>query len=59
MDMRFGKRNIGSLYRAGSLVTVLKELYKCKSDLVGVLEVRSEGGRTELAGYYKFFWKKE
>jgi hypothetical protein len=56
--MRFGKWNIGSLYRAGSLVTVLKELYKYKSDLVGVLEVRSEGGSTELAGNYKFFYGK-
>jgi hypothetical protein len=34
--MRFGTRNIRSLYRAGSLVTVSKELKKYKLDLVGV-----------------------
>jgi hypothetical protein len=46
MDMRFGTWNIRSSYRAGSLMTVLKELSKCKRDLMGVQEVIWEGGGT-------------
>jgi hypothetical protein len=55
MDMRFGTWNIRSLYKAGSVVTVLKELSKYKLDLVGVKEVRWEGGGTERAREYTFF----
>jgi hypothetical protein len=40
MDMRFGKQNVRSLYRAGSLKTVARELGKYKLDLVGLQEVR-------------------
>jgi hypothetical protein len=40
MDMTFGMWNVRSLYRAGSLMTVAKEISKCKLDLVGVKEVR-------------------
>jgi hypothetical protein len=36
MDMRFGTWNVRSLYRAGSLMRVAKEISKCKSDLVGI-----------------------
>jgi hypothetical protein len=36
MDMRFGMWNVRSLYRAGSLMTVVKEISKYKVDLVGV-----------------------
>jgi hypothetical protein len=36
--------------RTGSIVTVTKELSKHKLDLVGVQEVRWEGGGTEPAG---------
>jgi exonuclease III len=50
MDMRFGTWNVRSLYKASSVVTVSKELSKCKLDLVGVQEVRWEGGGTEPAG---------
>jgi exonuclease III len=50
--MRFGTWNIRSLYKAGSLVRVSKELSKYKLDLVGVQEVRWEGGDTEPAGEY-------
>jgi hypothetical protein len=51
MDMRFGLWNVRSLYRAGSLATVLRELAKYyKLDLVGVQEVRWEGSGTEPAG---------
>jgi hypothetical protein len=36
MDMRIGTWNVRGFYRAGSLVTVLKELSEDKLDLVGV-----------------------
>jgi hypothetical protein len=39
MDIRLGTFNVRSLYRAGSLVTLSKELSKFKLDLVGVQEV--------------------
>jgi hypothetical protein len=50
MDMRFGTWNVRSLYRLGSLKTVLGELAKNKLDLVGVKEVRWDKGGTEPAG---------
>jgi hypothetical protein len=53
MDMRFGTWNVRSLYRAGSLVTVSRELFKYKLYLVG-LQVRWEGGGTEPAGEHIF-----
>jgi exonuclease III len=49
MDMRFGTWNIRSLYRAGSLVTVSKELSKYKLNLVGIQEVKWDSGGTETA----------
>jgi hypothetical protein len=58
MDMRLGMWNVRSLYSAGSLVTISKELSKCKLDLVGVQEVRWEGVGTEQAGEYTFFYGK-
>jgi hypothetical protein len=54
MDMRFGMWNVRSLYRAGSLMTVSRELARYKLDLVLVQEVRWEGGGTEPAGEYTF-----
>jgi hypothetical protein len=57
MDMRFGLWNVRSLYR-GSLMTVSRELSKYKLDLVGVQEVRWEGGGTKPAGEYTFFYGK-
>jgi hypothetical protein len=45
INMIFGTRNVRSLYRAGSLETVSRELGKYKLDLVGVQEVRWEKGR--------------
>jgi hypothetical protein len=39
MDMRFGTLNVRSLYTAGSLVTVSKELLKYTLYLMGVQEV--------------------
>jgi hypothetical protein len=44
MDIRFGTWNVGSLYPAGSLVTISKELSRYKLELVGVQEVRLESG---------------
>jgi hypothetical protein len=58
MDVRFGFLNVWSLYRAGSLVTVSKELSKFKLYLVGVQEVRWEGSGTQPAGEYTFFYGK-
>jgi hypothetical protein len=57
MDMRFGTWDVRSLYRAGSLMTVAKEISKYKLHLVGVQEVRWERGGTEPAGEYTVLWK--
>jgi exonuclease III len=54
MDTRFRTWNVRSLYRAGSLVAVSRELSKCELDLVAVQEVRWEDGGTELTGEYIF-----
>jgi hypothetical protein len=56
--MRFGLWNERSLYRAGSQIIVAKELSRYRLDLVGVQEVRWEGGGTEPAGKYIFFYGK-
>jgi hypothetical protein len=37
-------------------MTVSRELSKYKLDLVGAQEIRWEGGGTELAGEYTFFY---
>jgi exonuclease III len=55
MDMRFGTWNIRSMYRVGSLMTVLRELSRYRLDLVGVQEVRWEGSRV----IHIFLWKGE
>jgi hypothetical protein len=39
-------------------MTISTELARYKLDLVGVQEVRWEGGGTELAGEYTFFYGK-
>jgi hypothetical protein len=56
--MRFGLWNVKSLYRVGSLMPLSRELSKYKLDLVGVQEVSCEGGGTEPAGEYTFFYGK-
>jgi exonuclease III len=59
MDMGFGTWNVRSLYRAGSLMTVLRELARYKLDLVGVQEFRWEGSSTtEPVGEYTFCYGK-
>jgi hypothetical protein len=57
-DMRFELWNVRSLYRAGFLMTVWKELLRYKLDLVGVQEIRWVGGGTEPVGEYTFFYRK-
>ena len=54
--MRFGTRNVRSLYRAGSLTAAARELARHELDLVGVHEVRWDKGGTVRAGYYNFFY---
>jgi hypothetical protein len=58
MDMRFGTWNVRSMYRTGSLTAVGEEMSKYKLDLVGVQKVRWDGGGTERAGEYTFFYGK-
>jgi hypothetical protein len=58
MEMRFGTRNVRSLYRAGSLMIVSRELARYKLGLVRVQEVRWEGNGTEPVGEYTFFYGK-
>jgi hypothetical protein len=59
MDMGFGTWNERILRRAGSLMTVEKEIskYTYKVDLVGV-QVRWGRGGTETAGEYTYFYGK-
>ncbi|PNF37913.1 hypothetical protein B7P43_G03888 [Cryptotermes secundus] len=56
--MRIGTRNVRSMYRAGSLRAVVKEISKYKLDLAGVQEVRWDGGGIAPAGDYTFFYGK-
>jgi hypothetical protein len=56
--MRFGLWNVRSLYRVDSLMTVSRELSRYELDLVGVQEVRWEGGGTKPAGEYTLFYGK-
>jgi exonuclease III len=56
--MRFGTWNVRSVYRAGCLITVSRELSTYRLDLVGVQEVRWEGRGTTPAGEYTFFYGK-
>jgi hypothetical protein len=59
MDSRFfGTWNIRSLYRVGSLMTVSRELFRYRLELVGAEDVRWEGSGTVPAGEYTFFYGK-
>jgi hypothetical protein len=55
MDTRFDIWNVRELYRAGSLMTVAKQITKYKLNVVGVQEVRWKRGGTKPAGEYTFF----
>jgi exonuclease III len=53
--MRFGTRNVRSLYKAGSLQTAASELSKYKVDLVEVQEVKwgnSEVSHEKIVHFY-------
>jgi hypothetical protein len=56
--MRFGMWNVRNLYRAGSLMTVAKEISKYKLVLVRVQEVKWNRGGMEPAGEYTHFCGK-
>jgi hypothetical protein len=58
MGMRFGRWNVRSFYKAGSLMRVSRELSRYRLDLVGVQEVRWEGSGTVPAREYTFFYLK-
>jgi hypothetical protein len=58
MDMRFGMSNVVIMYIVGSLRAVGEEISKYKLDLVGVQEVRWDGGGIEPAGEYTFLYGK-
>jgi hypothetical protein len=58
MDMRFGSWNVRSIYRAGSFRAEGEQISKYKLDLVGIQKVRWDGGDTEPAGEYTFFYGK-
>jgi exonuclease III len=57
--MRFGTWNVRSLYRVGAIKSVVGELEKYKLDLMGVQEVRWEGGDIKQQTIYIFLWKRE
>jgi exonuclease III len=57
--MRFGTWNVRSWYRAESLKTVSRELARYKLDLVGVQEVRWEGGSANLRENIHFSMERE
>jgi hypothetical protein len=54
--MSFVTRNVRSLYRSGSLITVARELAKYKLDLVRVHEVSWGKEGTVRAREYTFFY---
>jgi hypothetical protein len=47
------------MYGVGSLRAVAEEISKCKLKLMGVQEVKWDGGGTEPAGECTFFYGKE
>jgi hypothetical protein len=57
-DTLLGTWNIRSLYWAGSLTAVAKELARYKLDLLGEQEIRWDKEGTVRAGEYKFFYGK-
>jgi hypothetical protein len=51
-DVRFGTWSVKTLQRGGFLMAAMKEISKCKLDLVGVQEFRWDRVGTEPAGKY-------
>jgi choline kinase len=58
LQTEYGHENWHIKCEKSAIVTVSKELSKYRLDLVGVQEVRWNGGATELAGEYTFFYGK-
>jgi hypothetical protein len=58
MDMKFGIWNVRSMCRAGSLRAVAEEISEYKLDLVGVQEVRKDGGALNQQANIHFFMEK-
>jgi len=56
-DMRFGIWNVRSLCRLDTIKSVVGELQKCKLDLVGVQEIKYEGGISNRRYLYIFMEK--
>jgi hypothetical protein len=52
--MGFGKWNVRSLYRSGSLKTLAREFARYKLDVVGIQEVRWDKGFAIRSGGLKF-----
>jgi hypothetical protein len=57
MDITFDTWNV-NLYRTFSLTSVSTELLKYKLHLLGVQEIGWEGGGTEAARKYTYFYVK-
>jgi hypothetical protein len=57
--VRFGTRNVRSLYNSDSLTTAARELARYKLDLMGVQEVRWVKGGTVRAEAYIFLRKRK
>jgi hypothetical protein len=58
MDVRFDTWDVRCLYGAGSLTTAAKEISKYKLDLMGIQEVKWDGGSAESVGENTFFNRK-
>jgi hypothetical protein len=58
MDMRFGTCDARSLYSAGWLTAIVREIAKYKLDLEGLQKTRWDRSRTEPAGDYILFYGK-
>jgi exonuclease III len=58
MDTRLDTWNVRSTNRAGSLRVVGEDISKYKLDVVGVQEVKWDGGGTERSGEYTFSCRK-
>jgi hypothetical protein len=58
MDARSGTWNVRSLYKAGSLTTLAREIANCTLIVLGVEDCRGDRGDTEPAINYMFFYIK-
>ena len=56
--MRFGTRNVLSLYRTGAVTLVAQELAKYRLGLVGEQKVRLHGNGISPTGDYMLYYRK-